>query len=241
MSFKDYLQKVYYATYDGTAKIVAIKEHDQKPNARFLDCGCGRGEYTMKIAEWIGTKNVSGLEVDTDIANDARDRGISAVVGDLGAPWVFKSNSFDALHASGIIDHIFNTDMFMQEAFRVLKPGGYLLVLNNNLAAYHHIFSLLLGRQPVVSHISEKALVGTLGTDGEHWGTLGPQRLKRSFTAYGMAKMMELYGFKVESIKGVGYYPFPPKFTKLFCAIDKYHSTYFIIKGRKPIEKSIST
>lgn len=241
MKVMNILKTMYFSTYDGTAKLVAIKEHEHNPHAKFLDCGCGRGEYSIRIAQWIGTKDAWGLEVDKEIAEDACNKGIKAIVGDLGETWNFKDNTFDILHASGIIDHLFNTDKFISEAYRVLKPGGYLLILNNNLAAYHHIFSLLMGRQPLVAHISELALVGTLGADGEHWGMLGPQRLKRSFTTYGMKKMLELYGFRIENTKGVGYYPLLASWARPFCALDKYHSTYFIIKARKPFEKNVST
>lgn len=227
------LKQLYHNTYDVEAKNTAIKMHEVNPKARFLDCGPGGGEYTMRIAKRIGTKDVWGLEIDNELVAQCEARGINMVQGDLGEKWDFGDNSFDILHASGIIDHLFDTDTFLEESYRTLKQGGYLLILNNNLSAYHHIFTLLMARQPSVAHISEKALVGTLGLDGEHWGLLGPQRLKRAFTTYGMVRLLEFYGFKVEKVVGVGFYPFPAKVARLFCKLDKLHSAYFIIKARK--------
>ena len=225
---------LYHRTYDIRAKTMAVEAHEHNPNARFLDCGAGGGGYTMRIVDWIGTKDAWGLEVDPDLVAECKSRGLNMVHGDLGEPWDIPSDSIDIAHASGIIDHIFDTDKFFEEVRRTLKPGGYIMILNNNLAAYHHIFTLLCGRQPAVSHISERALVGTLRLDGEHWGLLGPQRLKRSFTTYGMQCLLEYYGFRIEMVKGVGFYPLPPQLSRIPNAIDKYHAAYFIIKARKP-------
>ena len=187
----------------------------------------------MRIAQHIQTKDIWGIEFDPDLQAECSQRGININSYDLSTRWNYDSNAFDILHASGIIDHLFDTDNFMEEAYRVTKPGGYFIMLNNNLCGWHHILTLVMGRQPAVAHISERGMMGTLGMDGVHWGLLGSQRLKRVFTTYGMMKMMEYYGFTVEKVKGVGWYPFPPQFARALCAVDKMHAAYFVIKARK--------
>ena len=41
----------------------------------------------------------------------------------------FDSNYFDVLFTKSVIEHVFNTEHFLKESNRVLKPGGVLIVL----------------------------------------------------------------------------------------------------------------
>lgn len=56
---------------------------------------------------------------------DLRDADINA---DLTEPWPWADNSVGVLRAYHLLEHLPDTIHFMNEAFRVLAPGGFLLI-----------------------------------------------------------------------------------------------------------------
>lgn len=95
-----------------------------------LDLGCHDGSFTERVAGEIGARNALGLEIDTDLARIARDRGIDMTVADLEHPLPLEDETVDAITANQVIEHLYNTDNMISEAMRLLKPGGLLVSLN---------------------------------------------------------------------------------------------------------------
>jgi SAM-dependent methyltransferase len=215
-----------------------------EPNteAKLLDCGCSDGEATMEIAERIGVKEVSAIEIVEEDAVKAEERGIKVARADLNQPFPFSSQSFDVVHAANIIEHLYDTDAFLKEVHRVLTVGGYFLVSTCNLAAFHNIFFLLLGRQPPPAHVSDEILVGVWNSKGkpwtEHWRLCGPQH-RRMFTLKALEGLLGYYGFQVEKSVGAGFYPLPRLLARVMCKMDKRHSAYITIKARKIASEAI--
>ncbi len=88
---------------------------------RMLDFGCGSKPYRelFQVDEYIGTDiEVSGH----DHANEDID-----VYYD-GKHLPFADASFDSIFSSEVFEHIFNLPQILDELYRVLKPGGHLLV-----------------------------------------------------------------------------------------------------------------
>jgi len=83
----------------------------------------------------------------------ARKLGIKAVVGNAEKRVPVRECSFDAALAGDIIEHIFDTDFFIGEASRILKPGGLLVVTTPNLASLSNRVRLMFGKIPVGSEI----------------------------------------------------------------------------------------
>jgi len=204
---------------------------DTNPNARLLDCGCNDGEITMEVARQIGTEDVWGIEVVEKIATMAKDRGIKVITVDLNQPLPLESENFDVVHAANIIEHLSNTDMFLTEVHRILKLGGYLIISTCNLAAFHNIFFLLLGRQPPPADVSDEFQVGVWDAPIRK-NPSGPCH-RRMFTLRALEGLLGCHGFKVEKSAGAGFYPLPAKLARLMCRIDKRHSAYVTVKARK--------
>jgi len=105
---------------------------------KLLDVGCEAGWITIKLAQKGAMVTAIDL-IEEPIAELRRQvRGqklnLKLMVADA-TKMPFKPNSFDIILATEVIEHITRLEKFVTGAFRVLKPGGKLLVTfpNENL------------------------------------------------------------------------------------------------------------
>ncbi len=75
---------------------------------------------------------------------------------DLEEPLKIKSNSVDLALALELIEHLFDTDSFLTEIHRVLKPEGILILSTPNLASLSNRLRLLFGGYPKYLEYSTK-------------------------------------------------------------------------------------
>jgi len=103
--------------------------------SRVLDVGCGSGVLLarMKSLDW----EVEGVEVDPGGVAAARARGVTVHQGQL-ADAKFPDNHFDAVHSAHVIEHVHDPVALLRECFRILKPGGKLVILTPNTASFGH-------------------------------------------------------------------------------------------------------
>ena len=81
-----------------------------------LDVGCGNKPYQ----DWFGDSMYVGLNYS--IANAEPD-----VVGDA-MQLAFANESFDLVFATQVLEHLSEPSMFLEESFRVLRPGGIIIL-----------------------------------------------------------------------------------------------------------------
>lgn len=231
--FTSYLRSlVVYTQEKNRANILSLITKD--PNARMIDLGCDEGSWTEKLGEKICSRNLFGSEVVEDRRLLCEKKGIRTYDFDLNVPFPIESNSFDVVHSNQVIEHLYDTDNFISECFRILKPGGYTLVSTVNLASWHNIMALVFGFQPFdFANISTK---GTIGNPFSLWkGEISENELKswqhiRLFTPYALTDFHKRYGFTHIETKSAGYYPLP----NIFGEIDRSHAHMYVIKLQKP-------
>ncbi|MCM8783435.1 MAG: class I SAM-dependent methyltransferase [Candidatus Omnitrophica bacterium] len=102
--------------------VLSVLEYN--PNAVVLDCGCGNGEFTLRAASKIGVREIFGIEIDEELANVAKAKGIKVKQADLNKKIPFDDASFDVVIANQLIEHLFDTDNFVDEIYRILRRGG---------------------------------------------------------------------------------------------------------------------
>ena len=114
---------------------------------RMLDVGCGHGEFGALLlqAGW----SVDGLDLDPAQVASAAGRGLTARVCDLTGGLPFEDARFDALFAGEVIEHLVDTDAFLAEIARVVRPGGFVILTTPNLASFENRVRLLLGIYPI--------------------------------------------------------------------------------------------
>jgi SAM-dependent methyltransferase len=96
-----------------------------RPVGDLLDFGSGWG-VQLKEAEAAGWRAV-GLEVDRRKIEFCREQGLSAVFGDL-LERPFEPESFDAVMAEQVFEHLYSPVPYLEEIRRVLRPGGVVYI-----------------------------------------------------------------------------------------------------------------
>jgi len=128
-------------TYDKKEKYLDSFEQDklmeivgEVKGKKVLDVGAGTGRITAEL-----TKNgaqVTALDVSEKMLEVLKTKVknrklLECVVGDAES-LPFADNSFDVVVAAFLIVHLKDPTRFFDEAYRVLAPGGVLVVTNIN-------------------------------------------------------------------------------------------------------------
>ena len=219
------------------ANITSLLEKNSKPKV-FLDVGCYRGEMTKIWAKHLGAQEVWGIEILEPAIKMAKQNGVNKIYrGDLNLKWSLPKNSVDALVASQVIEHLWDTDNFITEIYRVLKPGGYAVIATDNMASWHNIIALVLGWQifPLTNVSSKKNGVGNplAMHQGEPIENDMPKHL-RIFTIRALKELFEIHGLVVEATLREGWFPLPNRVANWILKIDRVHSASVELKIRKP-------
>jgi SAM-dependent methyltransferase len=91
-----------------------------------LDIGCGTG-MMMQAMESHG--RTYGLEVSPDAIRLSKQRGLHRIVrSNAGTDLPFKNAAFDAVTCLDVLEHLDDDRNLIKEIFRVVKPGGYVIV-----------------------------------------------------------------------------------------------------------------
>lgn len=207
---------------------------ETQKNARILDLGCDDGVWAFKLAKKIGTNDIYGVELIDERVDIAKKNNIKTLKANLNDKLPFDDNFFDVIHSNQVIEHLINTDLFLEEVFRILRPGGYAIISTENLSSWHNIFALIFGFQPFsMTNFSNK---GTFGNPFSLWNksTLYKQmpeswQHNRLFSYYGLKDLLQKYNFKIVKIKTSGYYPLWGWLSKL----DPVHGHWITIKISK--------
>jgi len=145
------------------------------PPGHLLEVGCGDGLFLKRMQDhhW----KVEGCDFDPRLAQEAeRKYQISVRIGTLES-LNYPSNCFDALVMNHVFEHVYDSHTLLKEIFRILKPGGRIVIVTPNAQSWGHAFFK------------------------ESWRGLEPPRHLKIFTPRALESVVHNSGFIINSIK----------------------------------------
>ena len=105
---------------------------DLPEKARIIDIGCGDG-FHLNLLQQYGKKNwvVEGVDLDDRAIKMAQNRGLlvhHGSVESIGLP----NNTYDLAFMIQTIEHLEKPDEVLKSIYKILKPGGKLLIVTDN-------------------------------------------------------------------------------------------------------------
>jgi len=110
-----------------------------------LDLGCRSGALTRHFLEGNA---VVGIDVDPAALAKAQQLGITPVVADVDEPLQLDSETFDAVVAGELLEHVRFPRALVAEVRRVLRPGGVFVGSVPNAFRMQNRLRFLRGLQP---------------------------------------------------------------------------------------------
>jgi 2-polyprenyl-3-methyl-5-hydroxy-6-metoxy-1,4-benzoquinol methylase len=158
-------EQEYYSPWEEQAALragiwqrrLADVEALRSPPGDLLDAGCGTGAFLALARErrW----RVTGTELSAYACRAADAQGIRAIQGEVWEAQL-PAASFDVVTCWHVIEHVSDPKRVVQEFYRVLKPGGRLLLATPNVEDYifRAAYRLARGRRPPLYEPDEREL-----------------------------------------------------------------------------------
>lgn len=161
-----------------------------------LDVGCGNGHLLYQLRNRFS--RLVGLEYSPHRLEQAKlnlaEFPFEPVLGSAEDMSTIDSTSIDCVVSADTIEHIPDVYVAANELFRVLRPGGLLVINTPNIAFIKKRIMLLLGRFPSTSQPNE-GLGSDILFDGGHL---------HYFTYRSLSLLLEKSGFIIEGFVGYG-------------------------------------
>jgi len=123
----------FFQRYWHTRRINEVTKFSQPVSGDVLDIGSADGYFTAHIFSAVHPKKIIGIDILKSSVLYAsnryrRNRQMAFQVGDA-EKLKFSANKFSAVFILEALEHVFSPQKVLAGIFRVLLPGGYVIVL----------------------------------------------------------------------------------------------------------------
>lgn len=134
-------RRVHPGVFQALAEVAA-------PDARVLEVGCGSGNYVIALQERLGCA-CRGIDPSREMLSRARARSEAVdFMQGYAERLTFEPRSFDLVFSVDVIHHVGDRPAYLNEAYRVLAPGGRLCTATDSEWIIRH-------RQPLSTYFPE--------------------------------------------------------------------------------------
>lgn len=112
------------------------------------DIGCAGGLSSLEYLKH-GASQIEGFDISREAIRVSTQRGLKVhhwIAGSQPCPSV--SHRYDAVIASEVIEHLYNTDYFLTELIRICKLGGLIIITTPNLYYWISRLKFIFGIAP---------------------------------------------------------------------------------------------
>jgi SAM-dependent methyltransferase len=165
-----------------------------KPGQCLLDAGCGR--YMKFCQEFSSIAWVAGMDLESTLETNNQDPPFG-ICGDLSRI-PFPSNHFDMVISRSVVEHLADPSQVFREFFRVLRPGGKVVIITPNKYDY---VSLLAAVTPYRLHRALVSRIFPVSPDDVF------PTLYRANTRSAIQKALGSAGFVEKELEIINHYP----------------------------------
>ncbi len=185
----------FYGVFeDRTVKVIGLLKGVK---GKVLDIGCGDATIALRLKQELGCV-VEAIDLIQANVLAAQKKGIPAKRVDLNNDKLpFRQNTFDAVFAGEILEHVVDSDGLLLEIKMILKKDGVLIITVPNIASWYNRILLFCGFLP---HFIESGSKRSYGTP---FGKINGH--VKAFTKRSVLEMLRENGYKIEAVKGSGF------------------------------------
>ena len=114
-------------------------------DASVVDVGCNLGQLCYHIKERFPDCEVHGVD---DYITSEHDPTFNYQAHDVSTSLPYDDGQMHAVFALEVLEHMVDTDFFLQECLRILKPGGHLIITTPNICGLRNRLRVPLGLYP---------------------------------------------------------------------------------------------
>ncbi len=123
-------EEVVYRSLKGILRRQFVQSYLNRFQGKLLDLGCNRGAYLS----YYQHGPTFGVDIAFSVLRIAKKRQANScfIQGDVQNLGFIRSDAFDCLLCSEVIEHVTQPELVFREASRILKPGGQFLLTTPN-------------------------------------------------------------------------------------------------------------
>lgn len=213
-------------------------------NSALLDCGANIGRTFDLISKrcQVTPNQYRGVEWNARCIEEGRNLGLNITHGDLNKGIPFESEAFSCVYALSVLEHLLNPCRFMKDCYRVLRPGGLLVLLTPNISTYFTAVLILLGRMPSSgpypdsNELLKTGEIFKVSSEGPKFDTEDDTPVHRHLVVFSfrvLQNYLRMIGFSSITGRGFGLYPFPNFMQPLIERLDPFHCHQMVFAATK--------